>query len=739
MRYLGEFSTTQTVRFLWNTNAGGPSVTRATNGSIRVYKDNSTTQRTSSSGITDTEDFDGLTGVHLCSIDLSDNADAGFYVIGRYQVVLEGATIDGASVNAVLAHFDITIAGGGGGGGGTNPPVAAVPTDIPLLFVQIRTVGGTNYYFAHGTQLSDASAYYGGRKPGKLLSVSQHRRALSRNGDFDSQHFTLRLADTDRQFKVLVASGSLRGAYVAVYLVDDAVRRAEGEAFRLMAGLVVNHRAGPNATYELECADVLARLLEDVGQQPMIPPSLLTSTVFPGLDPALEGKPAQIVCGYVSDRILAVGGGTSVNTNPQGVVPAQYLGGPINFQTVFGGSNIDAHVWIWSQGAIPTSGIEDVFYNDFTDPDDRDPVPASAWGTQAWTPGKPGWSATGLSTDYVDYNGVRYTPLFIAASQTDAIKAILEGRMLIAANIYGSPTNGDGSGGFINGPAYLWQHILVNYIFNRYLTGSFHSVPSLDGTYSVIDTTSVNTASLKQVERVGSPGYFSGFILGARGQQQSAFDFLGELCQGADMDQGINRHGQLVLSVEDTSEAAIHTVNAQRDIEEGSYEVWTAGDELINRVEHQFAYFYVPPSAPAATPAEGEPVPVNPLEDQPQWDSGLQITQDTSAQTAIGGEIRTLRIDNYVVRNYTTALDVSAKVLARGLGPQDDGPRMCRFSGGWSLLGLGSVNVDLGSVINVLHPMRVGASETGTDKCRVLAIEVEPTRHRVTLECRIIG
>ncbi len=738
MRYLGEFSTTQTVRFLWNTNAGGPSVTRATNGSIRVYKNNSATQRTSSSGITDTEDFDGLTGVHLCSVDLSDNADSGFYVIGRYQVVLESATIDGATVHAVLAHFDITIAGGGGGGGGTNPPVAAVPTDIPLLFTQIRTVGGTNYYFAHGTQLSDASAYYGGRKPGKLLSVSSHQRGLSRNGDFDSQHFTLRLADTDRQFKILVASGSLRGAYVAVYLVDDAVRRAEGEAFRLMAGLVVNHRAGPNATYELECADVLARLLEDIGQQPMIPPVLLTGTSIPGLDSSMEGKPAQIVCGYVSDRSTATNP-PNVNLNPQGVVPPQYLGGPINLLTMFGGANIDVRVWVWSQGAIPTSGIEDVFFNDFTDPDDRDPVPASAWGSLAFTPGKPGWSATGITTDYIDYNGIRLTPLFIVESQAAAIQAILEGRMLIAGNMYGSPTNGDGSGGYISSPAFLWQHILVNWVFNRYLTGSYPSIPSLDGTYSVIDTTSVSTANTKQIARVGSPGYVSGFILGARGQQQSAFDVLGELCKGSDMDQGINRHGQLMLSVEDTSEAAIHTVNAQRDIEDGSYEVWTAGDELINRVEQQFAYFYVPPSAPAATPPEGEPVPTNPLEDQPLWDSGLKITEDTAAQTAIGGEIRTLTIDNYVTRIYTTANDVATKMLARGLGPQDDGPRMCRFSGGWSLLGLGSVNVDLGSVINVLHPMRVGASETGTDKCRVLAIEVEPTRHRVTLTCRIIG
>lgn len=109
MVYLGDFSVGATVHFKWATNgANGASITRATNGSLRIYKGSSATQRTSSAGITDTEDFDGLTGVHHVSIDLSENTDAGFYAAGsEYQVVLEGATIDGQVVNAVLAHFSI--------------------------------------------------------------------------------------------------------------------------------------------------------------------------------------------------------------------------------------------------------------------------------------------------------------------------------------------------------------------------------------------------------------------------------------------------------------------------------------------------------------------------------------------------------------------------------------------------------------------------------------------------------
>lgn len=102
--YLGDFKKDTILYFCWDTNdKSGASITRSTNGTIQVYKDDGTSESTA--GITDTEDFDSLTGIHNCKIDLS--ADA-FYVTGHdYSVVLAGATIDGETVNAVLATFSI--------------------------------------------------------------------------------------------------------------------------------------------------------------------------------------------------------------------------------------------------------------------------------------------------------------------------------------------------------------------------------------------------------------------------------------------------------------------------------------------------------------------------------------------------------------------------------------------------------------------------------------------------------
>lgn len=110
---LGDFPTGATVYCPWNTNgADGASITRSTNGTVLIYKNASATERTSAVGITDTEDFDLKTGIHLVSIDTSDNTDAGFYAAGNeYTVVISAATIDTKTVNAALCTFSIERVG----------------------------------------------------------------------------------------------------------------------------------------------------------------------------------------------------------------------------------------------------------------------------------------------------------------------------------------------------------------------------------------------------------------------------------------------------------------------------------------------------------------------------------------------------------------------------------------------------------------------------------------------------
>jgi hypothetical protein len=106
---LGEVDLGSIVTFFWNTiDSTGASVVRGTNGTLRIYKDVSDVQRTSASGITDTETFDSLTGLNLCSINLADDDDPDFYEAGHvYHVVVAGMILGAVTQNRCLARFRI--------------------------------------------------------------------------------------------------------------------------------------------------------------------------------------------------------------------------------------------------------------------------------------------------------------------------------------------------------------------------------------------------------------------------------------------------------------------------------------------------------------------------------------------------------------------------------------------------------------------------------------------------------
>jgi hypothetical protein len=107
--YIGDFVVNSTLRYFYGSNAaGGASVARTTAGAYRVYKNISTTERTSIAGISDFSGFDSVTGLNAVTIDLSNNTDAGFYAAGNdYVVVLVGAVVDSLTVNVPLFQFSI--------------------------------------------------------------------------------------------------------------------------------------------------------------------------------------------------------------------------------------------------------------------------------------------------------------------------------------------------------------------------------------------------------------------------------------------------------------------------------------------------------------------------------------------------------------------------------------------------------------------------------------------------------
>ncbi|MDB4311900.1 hypothetical protein N9937_00580 [bacterium] len=113
MTYKGDFNVDDTVGDFFTTsdkNGGaiGPSSALEA-ADVNIYKNNSATQRSSTSGITMTSPFDSVTGLHHINIDLSDNTDAGFWAAGNdYSVVLKpDETVDSETVVSEILTFSI--------------------------------------------------------------------------------------------------------------------------------------------------------------------------------------------------------------------------------------------------------------------------------------------------------------------------------------------------------------------------------------------------------------------------------------------------------------------------------------------------------------------------------------------------------------------------------------------------------------------------------------------------------
>ena len=113
MNYQGDYKEDATVYLMFNTfTSNDPSasstITNFINTDVHIHKDDDLTQRNNAAGITVSVNFDGITGSHMIKIDTNDNTVAGFWVTGKdYFVRIEGTTVDGATINAVVGHFSI--------------------------------------------------------------------------------------------------------------------------------------------------------------------------------------------------------------------------------------------------------------------------------------------------------------------------------------------------------------------------------------------------------------------------------------------------------------------------------------------------------------------------------------------------------------------------------------------------------------------------------------------------------
>jgi len=101
--YIGDFAEDAVLTYWWDSNSGdGASITRATDGTVKVIRDDGVD--CTGTSVTDNEDSVD-TGLHKTIVDTSDGAN--YAVAHEYLCWVDGAVIDGETVNAGLFAFSI--------------------------------------------------------------------------------------------------------------------------------------------------------------------------------------------------------------------------------------------------------------------------------------------------------------------------------------------------------------------------------------------------------------------------------------------------------------------------------------------------------------------------------------------------------------------------------------------------------------------------------------------------------
>ena len=620
---------------------------------------------------------------------------------------------------------------------GTNPTPAIIGTVASRTFATFRLPGVATIALAIAeTTLNDPVSWFGGLKEPWLLSVGTIDRGLSAR--LEGVSVRLEVSDVERWFRRYLVAGAI----VEIFTVDDNTRYALGEPYRRFAGVVTSHRGTEGLGYEISLLDVLTDQLTDALDSARVPAGRLTLAQFPGMSPQYDGKAIPLVLGVLSDTLEA----GNVSTTPQGVVPPVWVG-EINLLTAFGGTfpNVNVLAGFWTAAAIPENGIWEVYFNTIDDPYQRIPVPTSAWGTVAITPGFPGWSG-GFAVSYVDYplpaaaGTHRFVPFYILSS-TPYAQYIKDGRVLMAANIYGIAENADGTGLYLSDAPRIAQWLLANMLFTPYEYGPYAALPTIAG-YSVINTDSV-TLSTTRLRAFGSGTYPVGRLLGHDGNQQTLRHVVEEICADVLMENGKDRHGRILFDVEDVAAATTFAFSAQDHILEGSFETWVDRAGQFDTLEMLYGRRYVAPIAPIPTPPVGETLPAQPQEFA-AWTSGLRRVSHTAAlavATTAGRGRPPRRVELEWVRSDLVAASVGDRMLARAVGPSP------RYEGSWYArwqvpLLEGSqqngVDIELGSVGLLTHLDGIGPSP-GYDEARVRVLRVSDDlqARRRTIESRL--
>jgi hypothetical protein len=583
--------------------------------------------------------------------------------------------------------------GGGAVASGINPADGAGISGSTALHAWIETgsIGGTVYRW------SKVGIPYGQPKTPRVLSFGNLTRALSDDkGGFEGSSMTITLSDYDRTLRGLHATQTLLNQMITVYVADAATIASGGTPWKVFRGVVRDFEPDSDLKYRITIEDPLTLTMSAFAQEKLVPPTLISISDGTA-DQGLRESPVPVLYGALTDE---------GEDDPIGTIEAPFIG----TETVPGHQelgNLHKHLI----GLSACADVKSVF---LADPSSGDPptarakAPESDFGTSIYVPHQNGWF---LGTQYSVEENERWTFLYLDQNHPAADLARYN-RIPIAVNVCGREAIGDSSGNTIDSLPLQFLHFLNTEVAQDVGDANWPAIAQRDS-YSLFDTSTFTTTKARSEARI-SGGYKGAFVLGHSYKQITLREAMSQFCQSGDFSVGINRHGQIMLSMLDiTATAGTVTFTDQSDILKDSFRINPRLDAVENRVRYAYRRNYLK-TIQQPNPEIGSRLPREPFDKD--WLSGTQTLNDTTEQDNLG-EVRPSKLlELEMVRDEDTANDVAARRLA--LRKPSNG----RAEATWKSTLSKGYSVELGDLVNVTHFQGIGSTGWTNKRCRVLRI-----------------
>lgn len=553
-----------------------------------------------------------------------------------------------------------------------DDPVLTEPVQMSLcgastvyVWMELQTDSGVKYYAKENLALDDTF------KEGRVLSFGSIRRAFSRDrGGYETATASIELNDTDRALRGLAATGVLLNKRCDLYAASDAGLRAGLTARRIMQAVVRRYKPLPELKFRFELEDRFGSQFSDFAGDRTIPQRLFGPLDFTNLlnatdhptspgNPTLSGKAIPIGYGLLSDE--------DAGADAVGVVPCHYVGRRTvsafewDEYVVFGHAIAEVISWF----AAASADAYDL---------PREKMPTSTEGVDFLIPGFAGWATHVGNTDmYRDFNNNRYFTIYSRGPRSDAAR---EGKVPITLNVRAIEDVGDGTGELIVSLPEQIEHLICNWIFQSYTSGDWPAIPTT-GTPPLdrFDTASTQIVKAASAARLGgsplSDGYLGAFMLGWEGQFHSIRDVIAEACRSCDIDIGMNKDGQIFMSMIDDSADVVKVWGDVVDVLKGSFDVDRDFDRLANRIEYRYQRQYIKPAtelvdvvASGGSPVASVRLPESLREPVSDWLVDNQVQEDATS-IAAHDETRLYDLNLPLVRDDDTADDVVGQLLDR--------------------------------------------------------------------------